>query len=344
MSKQYNIFVLLSVFLATNIECSSLEKVQDQAINYAFNVALFSGISYLIGKATAKSQENCLPDASPHFQKWARKILAENGLQNADSIPLKMGKGSCVIGGSFIQIDSRCVDRLEDILAGRSIYSDEKQKRIRAHVEKILLHEKKHYYNGDFGKTCLLFGATTALGFQVITGNDFITSTIKNGSLVHGGALLTGVMCATVGSVPYIRYQEKEADRSAFMNISSLEKLEINKRILEEHAQAFETNLLKNPLSGERNWLERKVRPMIADQWHTLSAGVATASHEEVVKIQLKQRSLIEVADFISDWEHSSYRSAIELAQECLDKRKAIHQKNFKSSVSAVLRVQGIKQ
>lgn len=339
MNKKYNLSLLLVVFLANNIECSSFQKAQNQLITYALNTALFSGAMYLGGKVIAKYEENSLPDAPPHFQECARKILAENGLKNADSIPLKMGDGWSVQGGSFIQVDSKEVNALENIFAGRSTYSDEKQRIIRAFTEYSLLHEKEHYHNGDFGKRCLLAGATIAFGFQVMTGKSLTDDLLSSPT-----SLLVGGGSGFIVVVPYRRYCEKEADRSAFMNISSLEKLEITKHIMEAHAQDFETNLLTKSLSDQPNWFERKMRPMIAHRWHTLNRDIATASFEEQAEIRQKQRNLMEAASFMRDQQHPSYRSMTELAQECIDLRKAKHKESFKSTVSAVLRAQDIKQ
>ncbi len=257
----------------------------------------------MLGKIRACYKESKLTDAPYNVQQWARAMLRENGIKNADSVPLKVGEGWKVVGGRYIQMDRDGVDYLESNLAKNSLAVVKK--------ERSLLHESKHYHNGDFGKGILFFSAAITPCMQAAFKNCFKRS------------LLLGMM-GMMGDVCYGRYQEAEADRFAFMNLSSVHKLEAIKNDLLGSADRFEDNLLHHPFFDLRefNALEEKARPVISGQLRRLNQKSLECSENKKKLIDMKKKSLIGIANFIFDYEHPSYRRRIAIAQECLDKRQ----------------------
>lgn len=92
-----------------------------------------------------------------------------------------------------------------------------------------------------------------------------------------------------------MRYIESEAERFAYMRMSSLDELEIIKKEIERIAEEFECNL-------------RAVIP------------VQKATQFDDPE---RFRQFVEFRNFISDWPHPSYRYHVQLVQDCIDKRKA---------------------
>lgn len=322
MNKNTVVFVLLLSIVINTIHCMDDQKKRDMAINALFTTAIVSGASYLMGKIGAKHLEKSLLDAPPNFQKWAREILANNGLVDANLIPLKVGTQSMtdVIGGLFIQFDPKIINPIEEILAGKSMLSKSQQKTILASAERTLLHEKKHYSNGDFGKECLSRGITAASTMIIIDS----VKPEKNIHATIGASIVVLSSGFLIPNIPYIRYQEKEADRYAFMHLSSLENLELCKNFGQGQAHAFERNLLNNKTNDEDNFLQKTTSHFFAKQLKNINKSLGeNADKPEVLSaLQRKKRRYIEVASFLRDFEHYSWQSHVELAQECIDLRK----------------------
>jgi hypothetical protein len=216
-------------------------------------------------------------------------------------------------GGSFIQIDRQEADRLEKCLVKKSETEDDFRQKTLA--ERKLLHEGKHYNNGDHGKRCMVFGLAYAPVLQAVDSCK---------KLMLPNVLLRAGFCFVVVNM-YGRYQEEEADRFAFMNLSSIKKLEISKANCLRSAEIFENNLLINPLWGQRNRLEKMVRPILSRKLHSLNQRALECSDDQKKLINIQKNRLIKIADYIFDPEHHDARRRVAIAQECLDKRKEDH-------------------
>ena len=307
MIKNYVRYIVLMMLLTTYKPSFAMHT---KLVQYLVGSTLISGVGYGVGKVAAKCDEYKREDAPENVQKWARKILAEKDIKNADSVPLKLGDGWRVAGGSFIQIDKEEAYSLEKCLVKKWPTQNDSKEKVLA--EESLLHEGKHYNNGDFSKGYILLGLTYAPVFQaLVNSNKRLTIPMVAFS---AGSLLT-----------YTRYQEVEADRFAFMNLSSIEKLEISKANRLRQAEIFENNLLTNPLRSKNNRLENIVRPMLSKKLHSLNQKALESSHDqnEKKRIDTQKKRLIKLADFIFDPKHPDFRRQVAIAQECLDKRKA---------------------
>jgi hypothetical protein len=298
MNKKYAKYIVLMMFLMV---CKPSFSMQARIAQYIVNCAsIFSG-SYILGKIMACYKESRLPDAPHNVQFWARAILREKGIKNADSVPLKVGEGWAVYGGRFIQMNQDGVDYLESNLTKNSL--------VVVSEEKSLLHEGKHYHNGDFGKGVFFLSAAIAPCVQAVSKNCF-----KRG-------LLLG-MVGMMSEICHMRYQEAEANRFAFMNFSSIQKLEVTKNYYVRSAEDFEYNLLHYPLRYKNNLLENIARPMLSERLHSLNQKALESSHDQKQFIDIQKRGLIKLAHFIFDPKHPDFRRQVAIAQECLDKRR----------------------
>ncbi len=345
MNKQYQAFALLLVFLVSNSECSTFQKAQDQAITYAFNTAVLSGIIYLGGKVIAQHEVKTLPDASPHVQQWARKIFAEKGLKDAALVPLKVGDQWAVGGGSFIQIGFKDEQGLNTVLSGKSKLSEAEQKNLLAEKEYEILHELNHYQNGDFGKICLVTGAVSSLVFPVIRGKNvaFGMPSLSTETLKSVGAAGVSLYFTPYISIPYRRYQETEADHYAFMDISSFKNIKIVKANLQSKAdiceKVFLDDSMNTQLNDHRGFCGKQLNPAILKSLQGIEKDMAETDNDadKLLELRGKKRRLIELSHLLLDPDHPSFQTRAELAQECYDKRKAQHKERFKRTLNVLL-------
>lgn len=313
-NRKNSLYCLLLVVFTINTQPAWYQKRQYVELSWVALAAWFSAASYLATKVVAKYIQGTLLDTPLSFQQWARSFLAEKGLKNVNAILLKMGSGWGVKGGSFIQVDSCDVKKFNTVLLSISIKSEQKQKEIRAIVEESLLHEARHYCNGDGSKGRLFYAVTVALLVRVIIGKYWFRK--KKNWLECFAAIGFGI----VPVISYFRYQEHEADRYAFMNMP-LESLEISKKLCQRGVGRFETNLAENSLEG--NFLVKKIIPVLSKKLNVFNQELVHCCDkpEQILWIQSKRRGVIEVASFLCDLCHPSYQSRFELAQECFKKR-----------------------
>lgn len=288
MKRNTIIYVLSLSTLINTIQCSDSNKVY----NACLIGALASGFLYLEGRIIGKYFEKTLPDASPQFQKWAREILAQNGLTDANTVPLKVGNGWAA-NDFFIRVKAHDVKNLEDILTKKSMHSEVEKKIILADAQYSLLHEKKHYGQADGCKKILLIGLTTGILSQSKDLPDFL---VKLG-------------IGIVGNIFYSRYQEQEADRVAFIG-TSLDNLIINKLYYDAKTELVDIN--KSFIPVYDNSLNQETMQMICHRYN--SSGNYQLKH--------KKRLIFEGVSFFSSPSHPSFKSRAELAQECIDLRK----------------------
>ncbi len=301
MNKKYLVSSLLMVLLSVSQSFSMYSRL----FQHAIGSTLVGATAYVSGKLIAQYKEQSFSDAPQSIQRWARPILAEGGMKNADSVPLKIDDGWAVYRGSLITIDRKQVDLLENCLGKKNLNASEQM--FINDAEETLRHEKKHYQNGDYGKGLLLYALTAPLILESIT--------------LPGIILKLGMIAGT--NLAYTRYQEAEADRSAFMNMPSLEKLEMVKAAREQQVKLFENNMRNYYWYHNSNWLAKKVGPAISDQFNVLDEEAWNASDDfELAKIEQKQAVLIAVADFIWDHKHPSFKRQLAIAQECIEARK----------------------
>lgn len=323
MNRQYRLYGLLFIVLTNTIQLSASQ--QDALLSFFGHAAFLSGGQYVIGKISGKYQEGTLPDAPPHFQKWARKILAENGLENAATIPLKMSNGWECHKGIFISGDFTEIKAIDDIIAGREVsYSNEHQAIILDNAHESLLHEIGHYISGDFGKQCLLGGTATALLFPIITRRNYADVLTKKESLpiaVGGMALAAGG--SFVASVAYARHQEKEADRYAFMRIPE-EKLLRAKAYWKVQSDIFEEDLLNNNYcySSKIDLLKKPIFSLLSQRLRDVDDAMSQGNGNRE-ELHQKRHKITKLAYFVMDSNHPHPLDRAALAQECYDKRKA---------------------
>jgi len=300
MNNKYVAYSVLIAFLMINQQSFCM---QAKLLQYVANSALLSTGAYGMSKATAVYKSYTSEDMPKGVDTWIRKIYAKNGLKNADSVPLKIGKGSYCYGGHFIALDRNKVDSLNWRLA----LGNNSENEFALH-EKLALHELKHLKCGDVGKGILVFGSTTSLLLQL--SSSFPVLALKLGMIM--GINLT-----------YRRYQEAEAERFAYMNISSLDKLEIIKQDIARQAKNFEWDLRYCHFDVDNNWFERMIRPTISKKLYELDQKAAESDdQQERLVINLQQKKLIKLAHFAFDYQHPDTQRCVDIAQECIDKRK----------------------
>jgi hypothetical protein len=311
--KPYTYSTLIIILILNQQSLAMLQSTLSQAIIYQ---TTWGTLVYGLSKGLALLQIHRDEDAPQKVQTWARDILAKKNITNAHSIPLKLGDSWCVNGGSLIQIDKKAAEDLNTNLAKAQLtLDDEKQKII---AEMALLHEAKHYHNGDFGKNSLTsYFSLIPLGFcsslLINKWNNYISIL----------TLLFTAGLSIISTITYARYQEKEAERFAFMNLSSIEKLKITKDLYLKGAEAFEIQLRHNPYLPNRSWFENKIRSVLSNQIVSLNSN-RLKNHDKQPKYIFIQKKLIDIANFIYDPLHPSAQNLADLAQECLEKRLAL--------------------
>jgi len=277
----------------------------------------YSALGYGIAKGIALWKVRTAQEAPENVQLWARDILNNKNISHANSVPLKLGNSWLVCGGSFIQIDQESAERLEKNLTKKQITSDEETER--ALAERSLLHEAKHYQNNDFSKGLL----THNLSIIPLVFSFF--SPVKKIIYVPNIAkLLIAIGLPVVNYITFTRYQEAEADRFAFMNLSSIKKLEMNRDRKLEHAELFEFNVINYPYSSNKNWFENKIRSILFNKIHHLDQKLLNCSNNQSKHIIRQKNILITIANFIYDHQHPSFRRQVTIADECLKKRYII--------------------
>jgi len=277
MNRKHALYAVLMAFLSISAKSFSM---QAKIAQYVANSALISGMVYSGGKMMAKYEKSKLADVPLHVERWARPILVENNTKNAHSVSLKVGNRWQVFAGDYIQMDKCDVETINRIMEKpQDSWSLHEKEQMILHKQ-ALLHERKHYHKNDFGKWALLYGLTTTpLGTK---SRNFLTFGLK----------LIGAVGSNIG---YIRYTESEAERSAYMHMSSLDELEVVKKENERWAEDFEYDLrLAIPVEK-------------------------TAQFDDPERF----RQFVEFESFVSDWSHPSYRYHVQLVQDCIDKRKA---------------------
>lgn len=299
MNKKLCVRGMLLIFLLINPQAFGM---QTKLIHYAMDSALLSTGFYGLAKLTARYMAYTSEDMPERVDTWVRKIYAKNGLKNADSVPLKIGKGSFCFGGHFIALDRKMVDSLD----WRLCEEDNSENEF-VLEERVALHELKHLKNGDCGKGILV--RTCTLSPLLRSSSSFPVLIVKYG-MIMGAHLI------------YTRYVEAEAERSAYMNIPSLDQLEIIKQDNIRQGDDFEWDL-RHHFNEDCNLIEGIIRPIISKKLYTLDQKkVESNNQKERLAIDLQQKKLINLAAFAFDWQHPDWQRCGEIAQECIDKRK----------------------
>jgi hypothetical protein len=256
--------------------------------------ALVGGSYYVLDKELAKYEESTLKNVPCNVEKWARKNLAEKGIRNADVVPLKTAN-RWVTWYSYIGLKEDEISGLEDYLTQQTTDEEVRKKVIIA--QEMLLHEAKHYHNNDLDKRCLVRGLTSGLLF-----------------LPHASVprFLLKVAMVVGANTAYIRHQETEADRFAFMNVP-VEDLEVCKARRLGWAELFEEHTLHSPFINYRSWSGLCAALFLSKRLHTLNQKEGN---------QWQKGMVVGLADIIHDYQHPRYRHQAALVQECIDKRK----------------------
>ena len=280
MNKKYVSYGVLAMLLMINNLSFSMGT---KLVRYMAGSTLVGGGYYLMNKELAKYGENILENVPCNIEKWARKNLAEKGIKNADTVPLKIDN-KWITHHSYIGFNEEEVNDLED-----------RKKEIIA--REMLFHEAKHYHNNDIDKRCLVRGLTTGILF-----------------LPHASVprFLLKVAMVMVSNITYIRHQELEADRFAFMNVS-VEDLEVCKARRLGWAELFEEHTLNDPFLNQKSWVTQSIGMLISKRLRQLNQKDDNQWQKDV---------LVGLADFCHDHEHPRYWRQVALVQECIDKRK----------------------
>jgi hypothetical protein len=290
MNKRYVHYNILLTLLVINNASFSMGT---NLVRYIAGSALVGGSYCGIKREISKYEETVLENVPCNVEKWARKNLIEKGIKNADSVPLKMN--IWVTGRSFIGIDENEARELENYFVKQEINDEGRKKEIIAH--EMLLHEAKHYHHNDFDKRYVMCGLISGILF------------LKNAS-VPGFFLKLAMV---VGSnIAYVRHQELEADRFAFMNVP-VEDLEVCKACRLEWAELFEEDALHKPFLNQKSLIGKSAGLLISKRLHQLNQTENNRWQKDI---------LIGLADFCHDHEHPRYWRQVALVQECIDKRK----------------------
>ncbi len=323
MNKKHFAYKTLLIILFINQSSFAMQSPLAQAI--ALSTAFYA-LSYGLVKGSTLLLTYTKEDATQNVQAWARDILTKKNITNANSVPLKLGNGWLVGGGTFIQIDKEEAKNLEKNLAQKQITSNMEKKIILADAEGKLLHEAKHYHNSDTDKgflTSIISSIPLCYYYISSLSTKNIGSSAKK--ISYGKNILNFLTLAAlpiISANAYIRYQETEADRFAFMNLSSIEKLEIYKNLYLQKAELFEENLEFRPIGNNRSWLKNIIRPALSIKIVNLNQELSKNSPKNLKQLLMQKKILIDIAYFIDDFRHPSFQSRADLAEKCLEKRR----------------------
>ena len=307
----YNLLILLFLHQSS--------FTMQNALSQTIALSSFIGaVSYGIAKGAAIWKIRTEEDAPQNVQIWARDILAKKNIINAHSVPLKLGEGWCVYGGAFIQIDKNIAQVLEKNLTEKLITSQTKKQMTLA--ERSLLHEAQHYHNGDIGKGFLIF----SLSIIPLVFSNVALLKKTSSYLLNIPKFLIGLVLPIVSYIPCKRHQEIEADRFAFMNLSSIKKLKINRDHKLYNAEQFEFNLINYPYSSRYSLFENTIYQLISDKIKCLDQNLLNCFDSSSKYIIKQKNTLIAIANFIHDHQRPSYRHRVTIADECLKKRNII--------------------
>jgi hypothetical protein len=292
MNRRYAKYAVLAMLLLVNNLSFSMRA---KLVRYALGSTLVGTVSYALDKELGKYEESYLENVPCNIEKWARKNLSEKGIRNADVVPLKMDN-RWVASHFYIGLNSYEIDGLEEYFAQQETDEENRKKAIIA--QERLFHEAKHHHNNDVKKRFLVQSLTTGLLF-----------------LPHATVPRFFLKVAMVvgANIAYIRHQELEADRFAFMNVP-VENLEVCKARRLGWAELFEEHTLNDPFLNYTSYSGKAAAYLISKRLHQLKQKEGS-NHEKDV--------LIALADFLSDREHPRYWRQVALVQECIDKRKA---------------------
>jgi hypothetical protein len=291
MNKKYVNCGVVAVLLTMHTVSFSMKT---NLMRYVAGSALVGGGCYLMDKEIAKYEESTLKNVPCHVEKWARKNLAEKGIKNADTVPLKLDS-RWVTWHYYIGFKENEISGLEEYFAEQK--TDEEMRKKAIIAQEMLFHEAKHYHNNDIDKRCLVWGLTTGLLF------------LSHAS-VPKFLLKVGMVAAS--NITYIRCQELEADRFAFMNVP-LEDLEVSKERRFGWAELFEEHTQHSPFTNFSSWGGLSAALLLSRRLHTLNQKEGN---------QWQKGLIIALVDFLHDYEHPRYWRQAVLVQECIDKRK----------------------
>jgi len=284
--KKYILFSVIAIF---SLNSSHSLAIQDITI-----IAIGIG-GYIARKIATKYREYTLPDAPADFQKWARPILKNHGLSNADTIPLKSGEGWCCVGDSFIEVpkdEAIVIGHMSSISkpsfehsAGefKFLYTHQLQSKDTLDLsECILLHEVYHYKGKAFLKGYITTYGITQYGIGMPLSKANFLSNFPV-ILVPTCSFLVSQFNHNI----YSRYEEKNADENAFMH-ASLDSVIAGKAF-------FEQEVKKDVAYWNENILYKNATPT-------------------------QQRMFLETINSIFG-NHPTNKSRAEHAQRCLDQR-----------------------
>ncbi len=291
MNKKYVAYGVLAMFLTINNVSFSMGA---NLARYIAGSALVGGGYYVLDKELAKYEESRLENVPCNIEKWARKNLAEKGIKNANLVPLKIDN-RWVTWYSYIGLNKEDICGLEDYFDQQE--TDEVIRKKAIIAQEMLFHEAKHYHNNDLDKRCLVRGLTSGLLFLP---HASVPKFIVKAAMVVGA------------NITYIRHQEREADRFAFMNVS-VEDLEVCRDRRLGWAELFEEHTLHEPFLNQKTWMRKGLGLCISKRLHHLNQKNGSQWQKDI---------LFAVANFLHDDEHPRYRRQAVLVQECIDKRK----------------------
>jgi hypothetical protein len=130
----HSILLILSSFIALP---SLAHSKQDDLL---FNGALALG-AIVATKGYSYLKQNSLEDTPTHYEKWARKVLASKGIKNADTISLKIDDNWTFPNEHFLAIDKNQAQKIEDVLNGTLVLSEDEKKSLFAKAKGDLLYE-----------------------------------------------------------------------------------------------------------------------------------------------------------------------------------------------------------
>ncbi len=287
----YARYITLAMLLMVNNVSFSMGA---KLVRYVAGSALVGGGSYVMDTELTKYVEKTWEDVPLNVEKWARRNLAAKGIKNAEVMPLKMGPGWSV-ERSLIAMEQNEVRELENCLIKQEMDDEDRKKEVLA--QEMLFHEAKHYQSSDYGKRRLVYGLTSGILF-----------------LPHASVprFFLKASMVVASNIAYIRHQELEADRFAFMNVP-VEDLEICKSRRLQWAENFEDYISNDPCVGFNSGIKMRIGFLLSKRLHQLKQKEDSKQEKDM---------LIALVDLLHDHEHRRCWRQVALVQECIDKRK----------------------
>ncbi len=290
----------------TVITYTQIHSMYNQLAQCGQKIAVIGIGTYIIHQAFNKYIEIAAPNFPPAAEQWARKTMAAKGIENANTIPLKMGDQWAIIGGKIIIANKKDIETLENDLLS-SPYAENYNSTLQC--EASLGHESGHYEKNHNIKIVTLYGAATGIALTRWNISHLLKiNPYKKIPALRGAALLSGYCIkwtiALVSVIGFTQYHENEADEFASKTARTPRELRLEQNYFMRMASSFEDKLLNKPETLTYNPLKKLLFYFLSKKINRMNDELTEKNHLEQKIIKKKQKTLIKTAYFFYDWRH----------------------------------------